>query len=94
MSNLKHSIIGFLNGNLKGLNMKVGEKVRWYMRVMGTEVDIHAPHWHGNVLPNNGIRIDTIQLLPMTMATSDMTPDNPVLGYSIVPLMIIYWQAC
>ena len=43
-SNLKHSIIGFLYGNLKGLNMKVGEKVRWYMRVMGTEVDIHAPH--------------------------------------------------
>ncbi|HXT84982.1 MAG TPA: multicopper oxidase domain-containing protein [Verrucomicrobiae bacterium] len=77
MNNLKHSINGFLYGNLKGLNMKVGKKVRWYMMGMGTEADIHVPHWHGNVLLSNGMRLDTIQLLPMTMATSDMTPDDP-----------------
>jgi FtsP/CotA-like multicopper oxidase with cupredoxin domain len=76
-SNLKHSINGFLYGNLKGLNMKVGEKVRWYMMGMGTEADIHVPHWHGNTLLQNGMRTDTVQLLPMTMSVLDMNPDNP-----------------
>jgi len=76
-SNLKHSINGFVFGNLKGLDMKVGEKVRWYMMGMGSEDDIHVPHWHGNTLLYNGMRTDTVQLMPMTMAVLDMVPDDP-----------------
>ena len=38
---------------------------------------VHNGHVHGNVPRDNGMCIDTIQLLPMTMATLDMTPDNP-----------------
>ncbi len=78
-SNLMHSINGFAFGNmpLKDMTMKQGERVRWYMMGMGTEVDIHTPHWHGNTGLFNGMRTDVIDLLPMTMKVLDMEPDNP-----------------
>ena len=75
-SNLKHSINGFVYGNLQGLNMKQGEHVRWYVMGMGTETDLHTPHWHGQTLLMNGMRTDMVELLPMSMKTLDMIPDN------------------
>jgi len=41
-------INGLVYGNLKGLTMKVGEKVYWYLMGMGNEVDIHTAHFHGH----------------------------------------------
>ncbi len=76
-SNLMHSINGYVFGNLPGLEMKVGERVRWYVLGIGTEVDVHTPHWHGNTLIYNGNRTDMIELLPASMKTLDMVPDNP-----------------
>ncbi len=75
-SNLMHSINGFVFGNLPGLDMRSGEHVRWYELGMGTEVDLHTPHWHGNTLVWNGNRTDVIELLPASMKMLDMTPDN------------------
>jgi hypothetical protein len=43
-SNLMHSINGFVYGNLPGLVMRRGERVRWHLMGMGTEVDLHTPH--------------------------------------------------
>jgi FtsP/CotA-like multicopper oxidase with cupredoxin domain len=74
-SNLMHSINGFVYGNLSGLEMSVGERVRWYMLGMGTEVDLHTPHWHGNTGTWAGMRSDMIELLPASMKVFDMTPD-------------------
>ena len=31
---------------------------------MGTEVDLHTPHWHGNTVTVNGMRMDVVSLLP------------------------------
>ena len=76
-SNLMHSINGFVFGNLPGLDMSVGERVRWYELGMGTEVDLHTPHWHGQTLLLNGNRTDIVELLPASMKTLDMVPDNP-----------------
>ena len=76
-SNLMHSMNGYVYDNLPGLNMKVGEKVRWYQLALGTEVDLHTPHWHGNTLLSAGQRIDVLNLLPATHSTLDMRPDNP-----------------
>jgi hephaestin len=80
-SNLMHSINGYVYGNLPGLNMRVGDRVRWYMIGMGTEVDLHTPHWHGNTLLMNGsrmgMRTDMAELLPGSMKILDMQPDNP-----------------
>ncbi|TAN47008.1 MAG: copper oxidase [Methylococcaceae bacterium] len=76
-SNRMHAMNGYVYGNLPGLTMREGEKVRWYQLALGTEVDLHTPHWHGNTLTSDGHRIDVLNLLPATHATVDMTPDNP-----------------
>lgn len=76
-SNKKHSINGMFMGNLPGLTMKLGEHVRWYVIGMGNEVDLHTPHWHGNTVTVNGSQTDVLELLPATMVTADMVPDNP-----------------
>ena len=67
---------GFLYGNLPGLTMQVGERVRWYL--MGTtNFELHAPHWHGNTVLIQGRRSDVAALLTMGMIIADMEPDNP-----------------
>lgn len=76
-SNLMHSINGFVYGNVPGLTMHVGERVRWYVVGIGNEVDLHTPHWHGETLEWMGMRTDMIELLPMSMKTLDMMPDEP-----------------
>jgi hephaestin len=75
-SNLMHSINGYVYGNLPGLEMKVNTHVRWYVMDVGTEVDLHTPHWHGETLLMNGMRTDMVELLPMSMKVLDMYPDN------------------
>jgi manganese oxidase len=75
-SNLKHSINGYIYGNLPGLVMSRGERVRWYLMGMGTEVDLHTPHWHGQSVTIMGMRTDVASLLPATMVVADMVPDN------------------
>lgn len=76
-SNLMHSINGYVYGNLPGLTMKKGERVRWYLMAMGNEADLHTPHWHGNTTLVMGMRTDVVSLLPAAMVTADMQPDNP-----------------
>jgi FtsP/CotA-like multicopper oxidase with cupredoxin domain len=76
-SNLMHGMNGYVYGNLPGLTMQEGENVRWYQIGLGTEVDLHTPHWHGNTLLDDGRRVDVLNLLPATHATVDMRPDNP-----------------
>ena len=76
-SNLMHSVNGFVYGNGPVLVMEVGQRVRWYTYTLGTEVDLHTPHWHGNTVTTNGMRSDMIQLLPGMMMVSDMVPDDP-----------------
>jgi hypothetical protein len=53
-SNLMHAINGYVYGNLPGLDIKQGETVRWYLIGLGTEVDLHSPHWHGNTVLSGG----------------------------------------
>ena len=82
-SNLKHAINGFLWDNFPTVNgshamtMRVGERVRWYLLGMGTEVDLHTPHWHGQSVLWMGMRTDLVELLPGSMRVVDMEPDNP-----------------
>jgi len=73
-SNLMHAINGYVYGNLPGLTMKRGERVRWYIMAMGSEVDLHTPHWHGNTVVIMHMRTDVAFVLPGMMAIADMTP--------------------
>jgi FtsP/CotA-like multicopper oxidase with cupredoxin domain len=75
-SNLMHSINGYVFGNEPMIAVKKGERVRWYVMSMGTEIDLHTPHWHGNTVTVNGMRMDTISLLPASMVVADMVPDD------------------
>lgn len=77
-TNLKHSINGLFFGNLKGLTMNEGDRVRWYLVALGTEVDLHTPHWHGEkILLEGKTYTDVVELLPASMKVGDMMADNP-----------------
>jgi hephaestin len=56
--------------------MKKGERVRWYVMDLGTETDLHTPHWHGNTVLVTGMRTDSLSLLPGSMVVADMVPDD------------------
>ena len=74
---LFYSINGYIFGNLPGLYMKQGAKVRWYLLGMGNEIDLHSPHWHGKTVSVSGRHTDVVELLPGSMVTADMVADNP-----------------
>jgi len=75
-SHLMHGINGLLWGNNRGYTMHLGEHVRWYILAMGTEVDLHTPHWHGVTLLNDGHRVDVAEVLPAATKTLDLQADN------------------
>jgi FtsP/CotA-like multicopper oxidase with cupredoxin domain len=76
--NLKHAINGYFFGNLQGFTMNSGDRVRWYLVALGTEVDLHTPHWHGEkVLLEGRTYTDVVELLPASMKVGDMVADNP-----------------
>jgi FtsP/CotA-like multicopper oxidase with cupredoxin domain len=74
---LKHSINGYIFANLPGLDMDKGDQVRWHLIGMGNEVDLHTPHWHGELVKINGQYTDVAELLPASMKSADMLADNP-----------------
>jgi len=74
----RHAINGYIYGNLPGLEMNEGERVRWYLFGLGSETDLHTPHWHGLRVIEEGVRrTDTVELLPASMKVADMLADNP-----------------
>ena len=66
---------GWLYGNGPVMTAKKGERIRWYL-MAGTGFEVHAPHWHGNVVTEGMMRTDVISLTTMGMSVSDMVPDN------------------
>jgi FtsP/CotA-like multicopper oxidase with cupredoxin domain len=75
--NIKATINGYIYSNGPMMTMKKGEHVRWYLLTMGEGLNIHTPHWHGNVVIDHGKRTDVVTLLPAQMLTVDMIPDDP-----------------
>ncbi|MES2659681.1 MAG: multicopper oxidase domain-containing protein [Verrucomicrobiota bacterium] len=75
---MRHAINGRIFGNLRGLEMRVGERVRWYVFALGNEADVHTAHWHGARLRDDtGRMMDVLNLMPGNMECADMLPDNP-----------------
>lgn len=72
------SINGRLFGNLRGLEMNEGERVRWYVFGLGSQQDFHTAHWHGQrVIEEGRRRTDVVELLPGSMKVVDLVADNP-----------------
>jgi FtsP/CotA-like multicopper oxidase with cupredoxin domain len=77
-ANLRMAMNGYTFGNMPLPTMRAGERVRWYtMANAGDDSDIHTPHWHGQTVLAMGMRTDVVTLLPASMVTVDMIPDNP-----------------
>lgn len=76
-SNFKATINGYIYGNGPKMEMKQGQRVRWYLMTIGFGFNFHTPHWHGNTVLWNKQRTDVIALSPAQMVTVDMVPDNP-----------------
>jgi hypothetical protein len=74
--NLLYSINGYIEGNLPLMSMKRGQRIRWYLLSNSNEDDVHMAHWHGNTVVWNKMRMDSVFLGPMAMASADMIPDN------------------
>lgn len=74
----RYSINGRTFGNLPGLEMNEGERVRWYLFALGSEKDFHTAHWHGmRVIEEGRRRTDVVELMPASMKVADMLADNP-----------------
>lgn len=74
-SNIRDVINGYLFGNLPGLTMRQGEKVRWYLVGMGNP--IHTAHWHANTVLLDNKTTDVVPLMPALMQTADMVAQTP-----------------
>lgn len=72
------SINGYVFGSLPGLEINEGERTRWYLFALGSEMDLHTAHWHGlRVVEEGRRRTDVVELLPASMKIADLVADNP-----------------
>jgi len=76
-ANERFTINGMQYANLPMMTMKKGNRVRWYVLTMGNAFNLHTPHWHGNVVLDEGKRTDVLVLASAQMRTVDMVPDDP-----------------
>jgi FtsP/CotA-like multicopper oxidase with cupredoxin domain len=76
-ANFKATINGYMFANDPLMTMKKGDRVRWYVVTIGEGINLHTPHWHGNVVLADGKRTDVVVLMPAQMLTVDMVPDDP-----------------
>lgn len=76
LSNFMESLNGFIYANLPGLEMREGERVRWYL-MSSTNFEIHSPHWHGNTVVIDEKREDVTGMIGMQRVIADMVADNP-----------------
>ncbi|MFI9720497.1 multicopper oxidase domain-containing protein [Streptomyces sp. NPDC052396] len=80
----KPSVNGFMFANgpeettdrHPALTIRQGQLTRWYSLTLGDR-DAHSPHWHGNTVNVRGHRVDVVSVLPATVVTADMRPDDP-----------------
>jgi hypothetical protein len=74
----RYAINGYIYGNLPGLEINEGERVRWYLFGLGSEQDLHTVGWHGLRVAENGQRRgEAVELLPASMKIADQVADNP-----------------
>jgi len=76
-ANERFTINGMQYANLPMMTMNKKDRVRWYVATLGNGFNLHTPHWHGNVVTENGNRTDVIILASAQMKTVDMIPDDP-----------------
>jgi FtsP/CotA-like multicopper oxidase with cupredoxin domain len=75
---LRPSVNGRMFGNLPGLEMRAGERVRWYLGALGEDDGMHTAHWHGaRVRTADRQFVDVVSLFPGQTKVADQLADNP-----------------
>lgn len=74
--NIMENINGYIFGNQPMMTMREGERVRWYI-MASSNFEVHAAHWHGNVMDVGDMNADVVVINTMEMVVGDMLPDNP-----------------
>jgi hypothetical protein len=75
---VRPAINGLMFGNHPVLEMREGERVRWYLGGLGEENGMHTVHWHGARVREEGRRVtDVITLLPGETKIADQLAENP-----------------
>ncbi|XP_061422642.1 ferroxidase HEPHL1-like [Lethenteron reissneri] len=75
-ANLRHTINGFMFGNLPGLEVCVGKRVSWHVLAVGSQADLHTAYFTGQTLLFDLRRVDTIALFPHLSYTALMLTDT------------------
>ena len=70
------AVNGLMFGNLRGLDVCVGDRVVWHTLGLGSEVDLHGVYFQGNVFRRGNNTRDTLNLFPHTSVTVAMTTHN------------------
>jgi len=80
VASTKHSVNGYLYCSIPQLDMREGERVRWYVAAFGSEEALHTAHWHGVVLqdPEFGRRTDQIVVQAAEVKALDAAPADNV----------------
>lgn len=79
-SNRMNSINGRVFGNVDGLVMWEGDVVAWYLLGLGSSLDYHPVHFHGQTFTFRTDRVhrgDVMEVFPSTSAAVQMLCDNP-----------------
>ncbi|KAL6778816.1 FOX1 [Auxenochlorella protothecoides x Auxenochlorella symbiontica] len=72
-----HSINGLLYCAVKNVSMVQGETVRWHAAAIGSDLDLHNVHWHGNTITVHGQRADIIKMIPGSTYSLAMEARSP-----------------
>ena len=71
------SINGYIYGNVPEITIPLDSTAIWHLLSFGDEIDIHAMHWHGNVVTLlDGKNVDVVTLFPGSFETAIMKPDS------------------
>ena len=70
------AINGFSFGNLPGIHLCNGDKVRWHVMGHGTVSDIHTLQFEGNHFSYHALHRSAYPLFPGSLATLNMLADN------------------
>lgn len=75
-SNLMHQINGHLYCNGPTLQLRAGDRVRWYILGFGSEVDMHSPVFDGQEVTYAGQPTYSVGLMPSNTFTVDMSANS------------------
>lgn len=71
------SINGYSFGNMPPIELRTGQRARWYVYATSNNFDFQNPTWNGETVVVQGHRSDTADMTPAGTSIADMTPDNP-----------------